>query len=229
MTADYVIREGTDINKVRNLSYLVRLMGALGAMEAGYRWYRSFNRNRSSIANADRLMAAISTAGWAGETIHLLKVGAGLVKDYDGVRVEPPYLQRGMLIGNEPVLKIWDDCMCEKPPTEIGWLRTIRDKCFAHWDKEVATRFISNIPEGYSDPIMIETPTDENQTERCYPFAIAALTTYVFDTTSPEEMKERNCVKRLGEAIGKVIALAHTLLRQILKESGLELNRIENP
>ncbi len=203
----FMLRDGVDPNENRRMLYLLRLSMGIEALQFAVRWLEGL-KTQETTEYADWTMAAVVTAGWAGEAIRWVK--KGITKEY----IRPDALAAY----GDDLIEFFDEARSDKAGRVISRLHYVRDKCFGHWDKQVAQRCFDKTGKAGKRSPMVELCEPGRVREFRCPLAIEAFNLALIDGLEYDK-PDREFVRELSEAVGKtlrmLVAFAEALIQDL--------------
>ncbi|HUT14102.1 MAG TPA: hypothetical protein VMY42_26675 [Thermoguttaceae bacterium] len=181
----------------------LRLMLCADMMSSALRWTDRLDgleeKEETATVETDRLMSIVAAIGWAAEAVLLVRKGNG-----EGW-VRRDLLQRAS------EQKLWDECTAGQLSSRLARCCAVRDKCFAHWDPNVAQKCVDTLAQQDELPAVVESDDDEGKFLKVrFPWAYMAIAMLVFQTEDIEDLR-----KEL-RAIVKTLADVNTLVRYLI-------------
>jgi len=133
-----------------------------------------------------------------------------------------------MLGCNKGCLELWDEIHAKPTPKLIAKFYRMRNKCFAHWDLEIAERFLQRLHKESDEIAFVETGEDAKSLDSRFPWVCEAIAGDLLnaapgDADRPEAVEEwGELLLEIGKFIGEMTALAQELGVAILRKEGLE-------
>lgn len=212
------VSDAQQLPAIEHFPFMMQLMASLESIRASLRWLEFLDGEDSTVRWRDRFTAVIAGAGWSAEAFRLLKKGA-----------EECVIERRMIKTNEELVTLWDRVMSHPQDDLLRKVHRIRDKYFVHWDAEVMENFIQlQTTEAQIGPL-IETDADWKFLNTRYLWPnVAFAVDFVGNPAEPGFEQE------MGRLFGELQTLwmqtadlLSLLLRTMIQESGLELERVE--
>ena len=192
------------------VAYLLRLMMSIDAMQSAIRWWEHLEKEDTVVAHTDRQMSMLTMMGWAGETLRTIKQGENA-----------GFVGRDTLKGQPRLLEIWDEAFGSSQPSVIKKIHRARDKCFAHWDRDIAKAFVEHqATNGYDIPF-IETDEDGKFRRNLFPWVYMAIW---HDIAGPEINQDElpKLLNRIGQVVASVSGMANEMAWTIFNRMRLE-------
>lgn len=223
MARAFKLRKGVDPREITILPYLLRLMMSIDAMRSAVRWVKSHENGETHIVETDRLMGALALIGWAYQGIKLI---------HEGLKRNPSWISRDMLEDDEQSLKHWDVIVSVKDKKPNEWpdgtmkrIGYIRDKCFGHWDPEIANDWIERQASSGEDVPFIESESGAFLDTR-FTWANAALASAFCQDPTPEARRE--AINDLLRFSMRTTRLLSYLATDLSKEHNLQFEEVVN-
>lgn len=204
---DGVVNEATRPDVVLAL----RLMTAAESMRSALRGLSRLPNDDSPATEADRYYLLFAAVGACGEAIRVIKrsVSEGRIA--------------GALVEQDDGLAATLDKITAEPATrDVRVAMRARDKYWAHWDDDVASRFITGITGTSSDPPMAESSSDGENAETSFRWvrlAWFADLEHQFGLNTADEAVEM--IQGLMDLVRQVNDLSGSLVVRVLKRAGL--------
>lgn len=208
------LAEGTQVNGIPKLRYMLQLMACLEALNSAIRWGVYVERDPvgGMVRNLDKIMVVFVATGWCHEAFELLRH-----------REAKGAIDRSMLAGRNDLLVLWDRIVADPPDPLVLRVKDIRNKYFGHFDATVMGRFIDwQAQHGVPDPFFL---SDEiGQVSRCrflWPAAACILDLHLGspDATSSDRMAE--VVDSLFDSLKETVDLLVVLIEAWTVRNGL--------
>ncbi len=215
----YSILERYQVTDVKALGQpgmlnLLRLMMAFDALRSAYRWMELTEQESDPVYKSDVLLASITMSGWAWEAVKLLREGK-----------KKGWLDRGMLKGL--ALRRQFDQLTKKPSAKpLAMLERIRNECFGHFDKRLATTFLEHYRDGKDLPPFFETTAGGRASKSRYPWSFVAFARHF----SPDLHGKREALRRMAQVTDStksVLGLIYGFIEEVVKAEHLDLEPVE--
>jgi hypothetical protein len=201
-----------DLNTIRVLPYILRLMMAIDAARSAFRWFEALLPDDSKIADTDRLLCTVTMMGWAGETVRLIQEGISKKLINSSVRNR---LDRSL----QPS---WDLIVADPRPEIITKLRRARDKYFAHWDEGIATACIRRLAAEPKPVAFVEWNKTGRFGNTRFPWVYEAIGGDIVDPEAGAE-QWKAVLFSISKTVTGLAELASHLALDIMDSHGLKL------
>ncbi len=207
------IRLSGPVNEAQRpaLVLALRLMSAAESMRSALRGLSRLPKDDSPATEADRYYLLFAAVGACGEAIKVIKSA-----------VAEGGIVRATVEDDAKLAATWDRVTTEPAARDVKVAMRARDKYWAHWDDDVASRFIAGISGTPADPPMVESSGDGANAETSYRWvrlAWFADVEHQFSLTTGDEAVEM--VQGMMDLVRLVSDLAGSLVVRILKRAGL--------
>ena len=218
MTKKYHLHESVELDSIKSLPYILRLMMAADALRSAVRWTIALHKDsESSTFSTDLLMSLVAAAGWCGEATRLLKKGA-----------KSRIVEEEMLdTGQSELTQTWDECIGDRPSEMLKIIHRVRDKYFAHWDEQVARSFLAQADPVDRREALIEYSGEGKFLETTFPWAYLMICRDLFPKDADKD-GIREFIKRLTETMGRVVHLIDYLIGKLVRREHLSLRFVES-
>ena len=188
--------------------YIVRLMMGSTAMHAGWRWSNAVSDSRTDVSYGDFLLSAIATAGWAYETMVVVRKAK-----------RKGFVRRQMLAGSPELESYWDDSVNVAKGGRSALLRTIRNRFFGHFDARSACAALE------ASRRREQAPDFAHKTEGpipVFPMGLQAFEHWLgCDPYNREQVEAM--LSDVSAAIGLTMQLVDRLLAELVDKYGIEV------
>jgi hypothetical protein len=188
----------------------LRLMTAVESMRSALRGLARLPKDDSPATEADRYLL-FAAVGACGEAIKVIKKS-----------VSEGHIARALVEQDARLAATFDNVTAEPAARDVRLAMRARDKYWAHWDDDVASRFIAGITGTSSDPAMVESSGDGVNAETSYQWVRLAWFVdleHQFGLNSGDEAVEM--VQGMMDLIRQVKDLSGSLVVRVLKRAGL--------
>ena len=220
------LKPGTDPGKVE--PYLIQLMMSANMMLGAIRWSDSLGEKEGQpklvSTQSDLFISLIVTMGWAGETVKLIHLGK-----------RKRWLTDQMVADDSKLRNIWNECStkirsaCQNNPVFHPRLQhcvDVRNKCFAHWDGEVAEGVIEQLRQMRNVPPLWECDDPSGSYRNSsFRWADEALLRYLFHSTDRTELSAE--VGEIRRVVTDLVKLTNCLVYGLLKKKGVPVEVVE--
>ncbi|TVQ62831.1 MAG: hypothetical protein EA378_03185 [Phycisphaerales bacterium] len=189
----------------------LRLMTAAESMRSALRALARLPKDDSPATEADRYYLLFAAAGACGEAIKVIKRS-----------VSDEYIARTLVEEDAGLAATLDQITAEPATRDVKVAMRARDKYWAHWDDDVASRFIRGITGAPSDPPILESSGDGANDETAYQWVRLAWFADLerqFSLKTGDEAVEM--VQGMMELVRQVNDLTGLLVVRVLKRAGL--------
>lgn len=188
--------------------YIVRLMMGSTAMHAGWRWSITLSKKNGDVIDGDFLLSAITTAGWAYETMVV-------VREAEKKR----FVHRSMLAGSPELESYWDDYVAVAKVDRSALLYKIRHRFFGHFDERTARAALKASRRREQAPDFVHYAEDAVPT---FPMGLQAFEHWLgCDPSNMEQVKAM--IPDVSAEIGLTMQLVDRLLAELVDKYGIEV------
>jgi hypothetical protein len=188
--------------------YIVRLMMGSTAIHAGWRWSNTVSDSRTDVSYGDFLLSAIATAGWAYETMVVVREAK-----------RKGFVRRQMLAGNPELESYWDDSVAITKGGRLAPLEEIRNRFFGHFDARSARAVLRILRDREQAPDFAHFTEDAIP---IFPMGLRAFEHWLgCDPKGGEQVKAR--LLGVTAAIGLTLQLVDRLLAELVDKYGIEV------
>ncbi|MCH7703183.1 MAG: hypothetical protein IID37_16010 [Planctomycetes bacterium] len=218
MTKKYYVSESIELESIKSLPYMLRLMMAAQAFRSAIRWTMTLHKNSASPTfSTDLLMSFVAAAGWCGGAIKLLKEG-----------VSGHIIEREMLNNcQSELIQAWDECIGNRPSEMLTKIYRARDKHFAHWDEEVVQAFVAQADPVDRREAFVECSDEDNDLETNFPWAYMVICRDLFPK-SADEGELREFIEKATETMGRVSHLIDYLMGKLVARENLSFRIVKS-
>lgn len=208
------IRLDAPVNEAKRSAVVLalRLMTAVESMRSALRGLVRLPKDDSPATEADRYYLLFAAVGACGEAIKFINKKS----------VSEGHITRALVEKDAGLAATLDRVTAEPSARDVKVAMRARDKYWAHWDDDVASRFIVGITGTSSDPAMVESSGDGAHAETAYRWvrlAWFADLEHQFGLTTGDEAVEM--VQGMIGLVRQVNDLAGSLVVRVLKRAGL--------
>lgn len=189
----------------------LRLMTAAESMRSALRGLERLPKDDSPATEADRYYLLFAAVGACGEAIKVIKRS-----------VSEGHIARALVEQDAGLAATLNKITAEPATRDVRVAMRARDKYWAHWDDDVASRFITGITGTPSDPPMVESSGDGVNAETAYRWvrlAWFADLEHQFGLNTGDEAVEM--VQGMMDLVRQVNDLSGSLVVRVLKRAGL--------
>ena len=202
----------TDLSICQNpdTANLLHLMDAFEALRSAYRWMFNTARDSDPIAGSDRIMAVISSAGWAWGAKELL--GRGRKKGWLTTSLLP----------NNKHRRVFAEVTSKRLSPRLKAIEEIRNKCFGHFDPRIAQAFLARPEEEI--PPFLETTGRGKLLKTRYPWSAFAVAGF-FCPTPFQDSEVRKLLREVNNTVRDIMLLLGAFIPALAQQLGMKWKR----